>query len=219
MFNTALLKEYFDIHGYKFAQAHFFEPRLNPKLAQYVDQVSKRRKRRRLLVYGRPRFQRNAFDLVVESLDTWAKRYGRANEWELISLGEKHHDITLANGLRLKSHGKVSLTGYANHLLDAAVGLSLMVSPHPSYPPLEMAEFGLKVVTNGFANKDLSRRSSNILSVSNAIPETIANAITECCENFDATGGKAHPARAFLGDENEFPFIDEITYCLLAKTH
>ena len=38
----------------------------------------------------------------------------------------------------------------------SAIGISLMVSPHPSYPPLEMAHLGMLVLTNGFGAKDLS---------------------------------------------------------------
>jgi hypothetical protein len=44
------------------------------------------------------------------------------------------------------------------------VGLSLMYTPHPSYPPLDLAASGAVVVTNKFANKtDLSQYSSNII--------------------------------------------------------
>jgi hypothetical protein len=39
-----------------------------------------------------------------------------------------------------------------------------MLSPHPSYPPLEMAEAGMRVVANAFENKDLSRLHENISS-------------------------------------------------------
>ncbi|MFZ3383392.1 MAG: hypothetical protein WA144_05655, partial [Candidatus Methanoperedens sp.] len=60
-------------------------------------------------------------------------------------------------------------------------GLSIMISPHPSYPPLEMASFGLEVVTNRFANKNLSEGSSSIISIQNLTPESIASALTDAC--------------------------------------
>lgn len=41
-------------------------------------------------------------------------------------------------------------------MLDTYAGISLMSSPHPSYPPLEMSVFGIKVITNNYSNKDLS---------------------------------------------------------------
>ena len=33
-----------------------------------------------------------------------------------------------------------------------------MLSPHPSYPPLEMAEAGVTTITNCYGGKDLRRR-------------------------------------------------------------
>jgi hypothetical protein len=44
------------------------------------------------------------------------------------------------------------------------VGLSLMYTPHPSYPPLDLAASGAVVVTNRYGVKeDLTRYSENIL--------------------------------------------------------
>jgi O-antigen biosynthesis protein len=44
------------------------------------------------------------------------------------------------------------------------VALSLMSTPHPSYPPLDLAASGAVVVTNRFGNKtDLSRYSPNLI--------------------------------------------------------
>ena len=40
-----------------------------------------------------------------------------------------------------------------------------MVSPHPSYPPLEMATFGMKVLTNSFVTKNISDFNENIKSI------------------------------------------------------
>ena len=217
--NTAMLKEYFDEKGYRFKQTFIFEPSLNPRIRYYLDRVSQRRKKRLLLVYGRPSSHRNAFELVVESLDAWAKRYDEANQWALVSLGERHYDINISKGLKLRSCGKLPLDEYANYLLDASVGLSLMVSPHPSYPPLEMAEFGVRVVTNGFANKDLSKRSANIFSVNNSNPDAIADALIACCRLHERSGGIAHATKAFLGDGDEFPFVKDIAKVLLAEVN
>ena len=35
----------------------------------------------------------------------------------------------------------------------ASIGISLMESPHPSYPPIEMALFGVNVITNIYESK------------------------------------------------------------------
>jgi hypothetical protein len=52
-----------------------------------------------------------------------------------------------------------------------------MLSPHPSYPPLEMAEAGMITLTNRFDGKDLSLRSDNIISIDVLTPETLAEEI------------------------------------------
>jgi hypothetical protein len=73
---------------------------------------------------------------------------------------------------------------YAELLRTAGVGLSLIASPHPSYPPLEMAHFGVLTITNGYANKDLSSAHDNILSIRDIRPETIAEAVAIACKKF-----------------------------------
>ena len=50
-------------------------------------------------------------------------------------------------------------------MLKAKIGISLMESPHPSYPPLEMAIFGVKVITNDYEAKNLSVRNKNIINI------------------------------------------------------
>ncbi|MDR3515064.1 MAG: hypothetical protein P4M00_04550 [Azospirillaceae bacterium] len=215
VFNTALLREYFQQSGYYFPASHVFEPSLNPALTAFRGQLAGHRKRRLLLVYGRPATPRNAFDLVVECLLVWSMQYGDAAQWEILSLGERHRDIPLAKGLVLRSGGKVSLEQYAGYLLDAAVGISLMVSPHPSYPPLEMAEFGIRVVTNGFANKDLSTRSPMINSLIDTTPKALAAALIESCDAFRDTPFVADMPSAFLGNDDEFPFLSGLAHDLL----
>ena len=59
-----------------------------------------------------------------------------------------------------------------------------MVSPHPSYPPLEMATFGVKVITNTFSNKDLKDFSPNIISLDTVNPVTISNRLSNICSSY-----------------------------------
>ncbi|MDZ7627825.1 MAG: hypothetical protein U5J99_05365 [Parvularculaceae bacterium] len=54
-----------------------------------------------------------------------------------------------------------------------------MVSPHPSYPPLEMASAGMQVVANAYEGKDLSLRAPNIRSVYGLNPQALAAKIGE----------------------------------------
>jgi len=60
-----------------------------------------------------------------------------------------------------------------------------MLSPHPSYPPLEMAHSGILTITNSFAEKNLSSWHDNIYSLSRLAPEELAKAIETCVRRFE----------------------------------
>lgn len=177
LFNTKLLRDFFHEKGYRFQHEFFFEPKLNAQILKYRDELCLANKKKQIVVYGRPSAPRNAFSLIHESLKLWAGAQPDAGQWRLISVGEKHRELDLGNGARLLSRGKLSLAEYARLLAESSVGLSFMVSPHPSYPPLEMAEFGLHVITNSFQAKDLSGYYQNITSVSRCMPDEIAGAL------------------------------------------
>ena len=56
---------------------------------------------------------------------------------------------------------------YAELLREHDVGLALMLTPHPSLVPIEMASAGLLTVTNTFENKDaraLGAISTNLIA-------------------------------------------------------
>ncbi len=73
----------------------------------------------------------------------------------------------------------------AKHFHESAVGLSLMISPHPSYPPLEMAAFGLQTLTNQFAGKALARDHPNIVDLAELSPDTIAAELQRLAAAFE----------------------------------
>ena len=74
-------------------------------------------------------------------------------------------DILFANGHRMRSLGKIPWPDYPGFLSGVDLGLSLMLSPHPSHPPIEMAAAGARVVTNRFEGKCLSSLTTAIRSV------------------------------------------------------
>ena len=111
------------------------------------------------MIYGRPSVDRNCFPLIIEALREWVLLQPLPGDWQLTSVGEKHPAVDLGNGMILKSLGKLPLAEYAELLSESAIGVSFMVSPHPSYPPLEMAHSGLLTLTNSYANKNLFETS------------------------------------------------------------
>lgn len=214
IFNTSLLKDYVHELGYHFTDTYSFEPRLNQVLLSHLKTADLGQKRRRILIYGRPSVARNAFTLIIEALRIWAWKSSIFREWEILSIGEKHPDIDIGNGITIQSKGKLTLSDYAALLSASSVGVSLMVSPHPSYPPLEMAHFGMKVITNRFGNKDLSKLHDNIISLDELTPISIADKLANECLKFeeDPTIGLVGRTRIedYLTDGDLFPFVDDL---------
>lgn len=217
VFNTALLREYFHQQGLGFSRSFTFEPQLNPVLALHRRQLTSVRKERRIILYGRPGVPRNAFELVCLGLRHWSAGNAEAGSWRIESLGEPHQDIALHHGAIIVSRGKVSLDEYAETLSRASIGVSLMLSPHPSYPPLEMAEFGVEVITNCYANKDLSDRSSFIHSLRAITPESLAAELAALTRPWETVAGREQrlPERRVFNDAGSaFPFVDALRQSL-----
>lgn len=212
IFNTGLLAEYFDRQGLSFQRRAVFEPTLNHGLRPGLPKAASGSAReRRIVIYGRPSTPRNAFELICEALRLWRWRFPAAAGWTVVSPGEVSQDLDIG-GVQVRGLGKLAIDAYADLLATSSVGLSLMVSPHPSYPPLEMAAFGMRVVTNSYANKDLSRTSPNIRSVA-PTPEDIADALTRCCT--EAEQGGMQPMQVVQAGS---PFLDGGSFGQLAQS-
>lgn len=214
VFNSSLLRNYFHEHHYKFTEEYFFEPKMNHHLKYHLLNSNIKSKKKQILIYGRPSVARNAFTLIIEALKIWVWKYPSAAEWKIVSAGESHQDIDIGKGINVVSKGKMSLNEYGEILQETGVGVSLMVSPHPSYPPLEMAHFGILVLTNHYENKDLSSFHSNIQSMAYYDPDTIADKLCNMCYAFEqnnSTGllGKSNMP-GYLDDSAQFDFIDLI---------
>ncbi len=220
IFNSTFLRDYFNSKGYRFETEFVFEPRLNPVLKQYLTLAERNIRDKKILIYGRPSVSRNCFTLIVEALKIWSSLEPSLKEWEVISIGESHKPVTLGNGKVLKSLGKLSLEAYAELLSRSAIGLSLMVSPHPSYPPLEMAHFGLLTITNSFANKNLSLCHENIFSLDNPTPDHIAEALLSSIRRFskDPNIGLRGKSKTpdYCNNPEMFPFAEVLSKILFS---
>ena len=112
-----------------------------------------------LLFYARPTVaRRNLFELGVVALrQAVASGVIDKDNWEVWTMGEKLPPVALGNGVFLNPLPWMSFDDYATRVRTADLLLSLMLSPHPSYPPLEMAASGKLVVTNSFSVKTAER--------------------------------------------------------------
>jgi hypothetical protein len=79
---------------------------------------------------------------------------------------------------------------YLALLSTSHLGVSLMTSPHPSYPPLEMAMSGMVVVTNRWGPKDLSVLSERFVSCE-PDADGVAAALTLARARLDVGGDPA----------------------------
>lgn len=183
VFNAKSLYTYFKDNHYDFGDELAFSPQLNVELAKYLPKKPTKRQKQ-ILIYGRPRVERNAFEIIRAGISEWSETYKNSKEWEIVSLGAEFDDIKLQNNI-IKSNGKVTLSEYAKYMSESYVGISLMISPHPSYPPLEMSTFGVKTITNSFANKDLSSFNDNIYSIDVCTPEEISRQLTAICKEYE----------------------------------
>ncbi|WP_319764394.1 hypothetical protein [Maridesulfovibrio sp.] len=172
LFNSNTLAQWFDEESYPFAERNVVVPSLNPLLRDRLDELdwrleSKNSEKVVIFFYGRPEQPRNCFASILSGLDIFFNEMTPEERagFHVISAGQEHEDIILSSGVPIKSMGKLSMEKYASYLEFSHIGISFMVSPHPSYPPLEMASFGLYTITNDFGPKTISTCHPNLKSL------------------------------------------------------
>ena len=210
--NSSNLARYIEAQGHEPARQFVFEPVIVEALRPYLDQVATSMRSRRVLVYGRPNVERNCFPALVRGLKRWARDYPEFADWEVVSAGMPHDPVDLGGGRTLTSLGKLSLDEYAHLLLGCSVGVSLMASPHPSYPPLEMAHFGLRTVTNTYSCKDLTAFHPNIISVRSIAETELSNALAGACRR--SAGSPEYFSNPAYVRTEPYPFMDELADAL-----
>ncbi|MDG2528795.1 glycosyltransferase [Caulobacter endophyticus] len=202
--NTQLLRDFLtdnDIGRYRdpafAARAISFEPSLDRTVFHPQDA---KREKRRLLFYARPTTgARNLFEVGVAALQqALATGDLSAQNWEFIGMGEAFTPVRLGHGGMLECAPWLGFDAYAEQMRKSDILLSLMMSPHPSYPPLEMAACGGVVVTNTYANKSADRMaeiSSNILAVEPSI-DGVAAALAKAVDLLEDVEGRRAAAAA-----------------------
>lgn len=132
--------------------------------------------RHRLMFYARPNHLRNLFYFGLEVIDqALAQGVIDPAMWEIHFVGAHIPAITLCDGSTPVCHEQLSWPDYAALAGTVDVALSLMFTPHPSYPPLDLAASGAVVVSNRHGNKqDLSNYCGNILLADLNLPSMLA---------------------------------------------
>ncbi|MFC7540953.1 hypothetical protein ACFQU2_17840 [Siccirubricoccus deserti] len=127
---------------------------------------------RRLLFYARPTItnMRNLLGLGVQALRQAIGDGVFEGEWEFHAIGSRGSlpPLSLGGGRMLHPAPWAGYDGYAETLRQADILLCPMLSPHTSYPVLEMAACGGVAVTNTFGPKTaaaLAALSPDIIGV------------------------------------------------------
>jgi WsaF, C-terminal domain/WsaF, N-terminal domain len=150
------------------SRAVVFEPAVDASLF-YPPSAGAPARPRRLLFYARPTNTRNMFGIGLMAL----RRIAAAAEfagWEFLSIGSPGGvpDLSLGHGHMLRQAPWMDYAGYGELLRHADLLLCPMLSPHTSYPVLEMAACGGLSITNCFSTKtkdNLTALSHNIIAV------------------------------------------------------
>ena len=136
--------------------------------------------KRKFLFYARPNNLRNLFYFGVDVIEQAVRRsILDLEDWDIVLVGKDIPGLTFGDGYVPEKYENLAWQRYADLIGSVDLGLCLMYTPHPSYPPLDLAASGAVVVTNRCGNKqDLSGFSRNIV-LGNLERESMLEALAE----------------------------------------
>ena len=174
--NTAALRDHLIQEGLRGVAANSvaFEPAFPDGI--YHRERQPRQGPRRFFFYARPNNDRNLFLRGVEAIAA-AIEQGvlPARDWDYHFVGKDVPRILLPGGVQPHIAQNLPWASYAALIRSIDVGLSLMYTPHPSYPPLDLAASGAVVVTNRCGPKvSLDSYSRNILCADPTVEGLVA---------------------------------------------
>lgn len=163
--NTKLLFDHLVQNGLDTiaTQGRWFEPAFPEQI--FYPRVKKPDQKRRFFFYARPHNPRNLFYLGIEVIEqAVAEQILDPALWDICLVGKEIPLFTLSNGYAPQFYDAMAWSDYAEFMGTTDLGLSLMYTPHPSYPPLDLAASGAVVVTNRFGGKqELQGYSPNLI--------------------------------------------------------
>ena len=140
-------------------------------------------RKRTLIVYARPHMPRNAYELAISAISECI-RLGiiDTSKWQIIGVGASDSTPVCYLGEKgknacIKMIQNVPEPEYKKLLMNADIGLALMISPHPSLAPFDFAAAGMVVVTNSFETK--TQESFDEISPNFVVAEPSLNGIVD----------------------------------------
>ena len=183
LINTKLLFDHFlnDNFSNFLTKGLWFEPAFPSHIYHQREKPisSSLRRKHKFFFYARPNHARNLFYLGIEVLEQAIAEGVLDTEcWDIFFVGTDLPEIAFTNGYKPIKCQNLSWSEYAEFAGTIDLGLSLMYTPHPSYPPLDLIASGAVVVTNKFANKvDLSSRYSKNLICADLNSQALVEAL------------------------------------------
>jgi hypothetical protein len=163
--NTRLLYEHFAAEGFGniARDGVWFEPAFPLSCYHWEERATDTRQD--FFFYARPRHPRNLYLRGMEVLRAAIeRRILDPDHWRISLLGRDLNKVMLPRGVRPRVLQNLSWSEYAAVVRRTDLGLCLMYTPHPSYPPLDLAASGAVAVTNRYGRKQsLTAYSPNIL--------------------------------------------------------
>ena len=143
------------------ARAVWFEPAF--PLPAIPNQVAKTAVgKRKLFFYARPNNLRNLFYRGLEVLDrAVVEGVIDPEKWEVLFVGNNVPKVWLGDRLEPTVLPPMGWRNYGEFISQVDAGFCLMATPHPSYPPLDLASAGAFVLTNKFGLKQNLRKYSD----------------------------------------------------------
>ena len=191
-----LAQTFFMTHPGRFEDSAFRENTqvFMPAVDRRYFYPEKRQGRHTLLFYARPSAPRNLYHFGLEAIYRMV-RDGviTALDWDVHCMGDDGvPPIDFGYGVVSRTLPWMGFADYAARIRQASVGLSLMLSPHTSYMPLELAASGVPVVTTTYLNKSaafLNNLSPHIIGVEPAI-DAIADGLREAVRRAEREEGR-----------------------------
>jgi len=173
--NTRLLAQHLASEGFDNIgrNALSFDPAFPP--ASYYHEPAAAAKRN-FFFYARPNNLRNLFYRGIEVIGE-AVQEGTLDpaEWQIHFVGKDLNPAWADLPFRPVLKQNLAWADYTALVRRMDLGLSLMYTPHPSYPPLDLAACGAVAVTNRHGLKqELDRFSKNIICADSDVASLLA---------------------------------------------
>ena len=171
--NTRLLCEHMQQDGLA-REAAWFEPAFPTASYHWQDRAPDAR--RRCIFYARPGHPRNLYLRGLEVISTAIERgVFDLDRWDIAFVGRDLNESRLPRGVQPTLHQGLSWSDYAALMRQTDLGLCLMYTPHPSYPPLDLAACGGVAVTNRYGRKRaLDHYSANVICADADVESLVA---------------------------------------------